>query len=81
MKADLKIKYSAKGSAIPGTDYVALKGTAIIKAGETSRIIKIKPLGDLEGASQKVVRIKLEPSSDYTPATTSFVDVKIIAGP
>ena len=77
--SDLMIKYTIKGSAKPGTDYVPLTGSAKLKAGKTTKIIKITPLGDLGGASKKTIKLTLAPGSGYIPGTTVPVKVKITA--
>ena len=78
--ADLTIHYTVKGSAIPGTDYQMLKGTAKIKAGKTSKAIKVVPVGDLGGASKKTVVLTLQPGTGYTVGTTGKVKIKITSG-
>ena len=62
--ADVHVSYTVKGSAAAGVDYVALKGTAKIKAGNTSKVIKVVPL-DPAGTAQKIVRLKLLPGDGY----------------
>ena len=74
---DLTIHYTIKGTATPGTDYQLLKGTAKIKAGKTSKSIKIVPQGNLDGASKKTVVLTLQPGTGYTVGTTDKVKVKI----
>ncbi len=76
----VKVHYVVKGSAVNGTDYVRLSGTAKIKPGKTSAGIAIMPLGSLEGAASKKVKLILAPSSDYTVGTTAPVTVKIVRG-
>ncbi len=76
---DLHVSYTIKGSAINGTDYVMLTGTKKIKAGKTSKPIKIIPEGNLDGASKKVVTLELAPGSGYTVGTAGKVKVKILA--
>lgn len=78
--ADVFVDYTIKGSAINGTDYVRLSGTKKIKAGKISRPIKVIPLGALDGAAKKVVKLTLSPGDGYTVGTTTFVKVKILAG-
>ena len=74
------INLAIKGTAIDGTDYVLLKMTKKIKAGKTSKPIKIIPEGDLGGASKKTVKLVLEPGIGYTVGTTGKVKVSIRAG-
>ncbi len=79
-KMPLTIHYQVGGTAIPGTDYVRLSGTAKIKAGMTSKVVKIKPLGDLDGAASKIVKLTLEKATDYTLGGKVHAKVKIVAG-
>ena len=76
---DTFVNYSIKGTAINGTDYVLLSGTKKIKAGKSSKPIKVIPLGNLGGASKKTVKLTLEPGTGYTVGTTMPVKVKILA--
>jgi uncharacterized repeat protein (TIGR03803 family) len=80
--ADLVITYKIKGTAINGVDYRLLKNSVTIPAGASSKVIKIVPQGDLEGASSKVVALLLQSGDGYTIGTTAKVKVKILsAGP
>lgn len=76
---DLFVSYKVKGSAINGIDYVYLKGKAKIKAGKTSKQIKVVGTGDLEGAFKKVVKMTLtdDPDGNYEVGTTDTLKVKI----
>jgi T5SS/PEP-CTERM-associated repeat protein len=76
----LTIHYKVAGSAVPGKDYVALSGAAVIQAGKTSIVIKVAPRGDLDGALSKVVKLTLAKGAGYTIGTTKPVKVKILAG-
>ena len=78
---DLTVNYYATGSAREGTDYVSLKGTAKIKAGHTSKSIKIAPMGNLGGAAKKTVKLTLLPGMGYTVSTATPQKVKIVAEP
>ena len=77
--SDVEVGYTVKGTAVNGTDYVLLSGTKKIKAGHTSKPIKIIPQGDLGGAASKVVKVTLTPGTAYTVGTTGKVKVKILA--
>ncbi len=77
--SDLQVGYTVRGSATPGTDYVLLKGTAKIKAGKTTKVIKIIPEGDLGGAVKKTVVLELNDGTGYTVGTMGKVKVKILA--
>ncbi len=74
---DVFVNLTIKGSAGNGTDYVLLKATRKIKAGKTSKPLKIRPLGDLGGAAKRVVTLVLAPGDGYTVGTTGKVKVKI----
>ncbi len=78
---DVVVVYTVKGSAVPGTDYETLKGTAKIKAGKTSKDIKVVPEGNLGGATKKVVKLTLQAGTGYVVGTPDPVKVKIIATP
>jgi hypothetical protein len=44
---------------------VLLTDTRKIPAGQVSKIIKITPRGDLEGAKKKAIELVLQPGQDY----------------
>ena len=75
---DLVVNYTVNGTAVNGTDYVLLKGTKKIKAGHTSKPIKIIPQGNLGGASKKTVALTVLPGDGYQVGTTGKVKVKIV---
>ena len=77
---DVIVVYTLKGSGVNGTDYVFLKGTAKLKAGKTSKPVKVTPLGDLGGASKKTVKLTLGSGDGYILAGTVVGKVKILAG-
>ena len=77
LSSDLVVYYVLKGSAVNGTDYDHLSGHVRIKAGKTTRPIKVVPRGDLDGANAKVVKVELVVGIGYTVGTTTPVKVKI----
>ncbi len=79
---DLFVNYTLRGTAANGTDYVYLKGLVKIKAGRTTKIIKVTPQGDLAGATKKTVKLTLANGTGYTVVGTSAsAKVKILATP
>ena len=78
---DTTVRYVVKGSAVNGTDYVLLKGTAKIKAGRTSKAVKIVPQGNLDGAGKRIVKFTLAVDPAYTVGTTDALKVKLLAAP
>ena len=76
---DVVVNFTIKGTGINGTDYTLLKATKKIKAGKTSKPIKIIPEGALGGAAKRTVVLVLEPGTGYTVGTTGKVKVKITA--
>ena len=67
-----------KGTAVNGTDYVLISTTKKIKAGKTSKPIKIIPQGDLGGVDKKVVTLSLVPGDGYTVGTVRKVKVNLV---
>ncbi len=75
---DLIVAYQVKGSAVNGVDYVYLKGSAKLKAGKASKLVKVKPYGYGQGPGVKaVVRMVLLPSDAYTVGTPSTEKIKV----
>ncbi len=76
---DVVINFTIKGTAVNGTDYLLLKMTKKIKAGKTSKPIKITPLGEGAGpGGKRTVVLTLQPGEGYQVGTTGKVKVKII---
>ena len=76
---DVVVNFTIKGTAGNGTDYVLLKASKKIKAGKTSKPIKITPLGAGAGTGVKrTVILTLQPGAGYQVGTTGKVKVKII---
>ena len=79
--SDVVVNLAIKGTAVNGIDYVLLKMTKKIKAGHTSKPIKIIPQGNLGGVGKKTVKLVLEQGAGYTVGNTSKGKVSILAGP
>ena len=77
---DILVNYTLKGTAINGTDYVWLKGSAKIKAGRTTKVIRVSPRGDLEGAGKRTLKLILTAGSGYTLGPAKPAKVTILAG-
>ncbi len=75
--SDLFVNYTVKGSGTNGTDYLLLKGRKKIKAGKTTKPIKVLPLGDLDGEAKKTVVLLLAPGEGYKIGTIGKLKVKI----
>lgn len=56
-----------------------LKMSKKIKAGKTSKSIRIIPQGDLGGLAKKTIKLGLEPGAGYTVGTMGKVKVSILA--
>jgi T5SS/PEP-CTERM-associated repeat protein len=80
LKTPLTIHFQISGSAEPGKDYVALANTAVIKAGQTTKVVKVVPRGDLDGAMNKIVTLTLVKEAGYTLHAPEHAKVKIVAG-
>ena len=76
--SDLVVYYTVTGSATNGTDYDYRSGHTKINAGKTSKVIKITPEGNLEGADKKVVKLKLVAGVGYVVGTTGAIKVSIL---
>lgn len=63
--APVTIPYSLSGSATPGTDYQPLSGSITMPPGETSVILEVIPIDDLEVELDETVEITILASSDY----------------
>jgi hypothetical protein len=71
--------YAAGGMATPGSDYVALPGSATIPAGAVSAPIVITPINDtLMEANERVV-VALKANTAYTIGAPSTATVTIVS--
>jgi hypothetical protein len=52
----------------------------VIKAGQTTKVIKVVPRGDLDGAMNKVVKLTLVKEAGYSLHAPEHAIVKIVAG-
>jgi uncharacterized repeat protein (TIGR03803 family) len=75
------VHYKLEGSALDGTDYRLLSSIAKFKPGMTIKHVYVVPIGDLEGAVDKVVELQLEVDPGYTVGTQEPEKVKILAKP
>ncbi|MDJ1173065.1 S8 family serine peptidase [Roseofilum capinflatum] len=62
----LTVTYTLGGTAINGTDYQSLNGTATIAAGETETTITVNPLDDTLFDGAKTLSLNLASSGLYT---------------
>ena len=76
--ADLIVNLQIKGTAVNGTDYTLLKTTKKIKAGKTSKPIKVLPTDEsFYAGGKKTVKITVLPGTGYTISGTPTAKVKI----
>jgi len=75
------IPYTVSGTAVPGTDYVALSGSVTIPAGQTSASIPITPISAnlIDGNSS--VTVALNPGTGFTVGTLNSATVQIVNPP
>ena len=76
----LMVQYKVKGTAIAGTDYVALPGEVTFMAGAAQARVKIKATGDPTLQGTRAVKIKLLPATGgvYLPGSSVVVKVLIV---
>jgi hypothetical protein len=74
------VHYRIRGDAVSGIDYVRFSGEKTFAPGQVSKLIRIRPKGDLDGAKEKIVKLRLEPGTGYTSGTNHLFEVKIRAG-
>jgi len=81
MLGGMYVNYKVSGTAVPGVDYVALRGTAFIgKSGYG--VITLKTLADPRGASNNknyTVIVTLEPGPGYAVGKPSSATIWISA--
>ena len=75
----LSVDYTLTGTAISGTDYVALAGTATFAAGATTATLVITPIDDIAVEGNETVIVTVDTAATYTigeddQATVTIVD-------
>lgn len=74
----LEVTYAVEGTAINGTDYRSLDGTAVLRAGERSRRIHVVPRADALVEGTETVVLKLKAGTAYELGTPAEATVKIL---
>jgi hypothetical protein len=79
LNGDLLVPYAVAGTALPGQDYEALSGSAVIPAGRVSVPIVIRPIDDALQELTETVTVTLSSNatyllSSYRSATVSIRD-------
>lgn len=74
---DLAVSYTVGGTAIPGQTYVALPGTVVIPAGQTSVDLAVTPLPDGAVSSDSTVVLTLAPGPYGIDAAADTATVTI----
>ena len=74
---DLVIPYTVSGSAISGTDFEVLSGSAIIPAGQTSVVVPVVPLSDPNEFGFTTVQVTLTSGSGYELTASQSAVVSI----
>jgi hypothetical protein len=75
----LKIAYTVKGTAVNGTDYALLTGSATVAAGQKKAAIKIKPLHGAMGT--RTVKLAVVAGQGYTLGSPHKGQVTILEFP
>ncbi len=73
----LTVNYGMTGSALHGTDYVALPGVLTIPAGSSSATVVITPIDDTIGEGPQTAVIQLRSGTDYAVGAPSNATVTI----
>ena len=77
--SDLTVPYTIGGSALNGTDYARLAGSAVIPAGQTSVTVPVDVADDELGEGSETVQLTLGQVAGHSTATTGSVTVTIAA--
>ena len=71
----LCVEFTISGSAVPGSDYVALPGKVVLAAGATRAQVQVVPIDDLEmDESLESIEVGIKPGNYMlgSPSTLSF---------
>lgn len=73
----LTVNYTVSGDAVPGQDYTALSGTAVISAGATTVKVPLAPLNNLLQDGRRKVVLTLQPDPKFRLSSARSATVKI----
>ncbi len=73
------VRYKLKGSAVEGTDYAALGGTAKLKVSKTKKTVHVTALTN--SAAGKNIKLTLAPGDGYTVGTGKKAKYKFLVNP
>lgn len=77
----LTVNYTVGGTAVPGTHYQALTGTAVIPAGQRVVAVDVTPITNSVAQGTRTVVLTLRATDDYLPGTSDEATVSIIDPP
>jgi hypothetical protein len=77
----MTVNYTTGGTAVPGTDYVALPGSVTLAAGAVATNIYVTPLGDNLPTNSVSVVLNLTASANYSLASLTNATVNLFDKP
>lgn len=78
----LTVNLAASGTAVAGTNYVALPSSVTIPAGSQTAVLQVAALEDTPGSNDpETVTETIQPGSNYTIGSPSSADVSILEQP
>ena len=72
------MKYTIGGSAVGGSDYALLSGSATIPAGKSAATIKVTVIDDSELEGPETVDLAVTPGAEYSRSLKSKARVMIV---
>ncbi|MGH7134272.1 MAG: Calx-beta domain-containing protein, partial [Pirellulales bacterium] len=80
--SSLTVNLAASGTAVAGTNYVALPSSVTIPAGSQTAVLQVAALEDTPGSNDpETVTETIQPGSNYTIGSPSSADVSILEQP
>jgi hypothetical protein len=78
MASPLTVNYTMGGTATPGTDYVALSGSAVIPAGVASVVVTLTPVNGSTADGDVTATLTLASNAAYTTGSAASASVLIM---
>lgn len=75
--ASLVVSYALGGTAVNGTDYQSLSGTATFAAGASTTTVRVTPIDDSAVEGTETVTFALRPAEGYSNAFTASASATI----
>ncbi len=76
--SNLTVLYTVSGTAVAGTNYVALPGSVVIPAGQSSATITVTPINDYSLDFTQTIVVTLQSANDYELGSSPSASIDLL---